>query len=319
MTVYVGLPLTGPRAADGNDAADGARLVLEQAGGVAGDLEVRAEFLDDARGKPWDPAAVGENARTAVQDSSTAAYIGELDSQPTRASLPITNDAGIVQISPGAGGVDLTLPAEGYPDSPDRYRPSGGATFARVIPDDGSEAAAAAELAADIGAARVSVASDGSPYQELVASQFTGAAANAGIEVVGAGESPDATLTPNEDGSLQLRGKDLYEISAALDPTELPGSSFPVEFRSSFGREPGPYAAYGYEAMSLALAAIGGAEKGEDFRPSVVGKVLDAERPDSILGRYAITEDGDSTLCAIQPYSLEGGRRVPEKPICPPG
>ena len=188
-----------------------------------------------------------------------------------------------------------------------------------MIPDDGSEASAAAELAADIGAARVSVASDGSPYQELVASQFTGAAADAGIEVVGAGGSPEATLTPNEDGSLQLRGKGEYEISAALDPAELPGSSFPAEFRSSFGREPGPYAAYGYEAMSLALEAIGDAEKGEDFRPAVVSKVLDAERPDSILGRYSITEDGDSTLCAVQPYSLEGSRRVPDKPICPPG
>ena len=118
MTVYVSLPLTGPREADGADAADGARLALEQAGGKAGSLEVRAEFLDDARGRPSDPVAVGENAREAVQDSSAAAYIGELDSEPTRGSLPITNEAGLLQVSPGAGGVDLTQPAAGYPESP---------------------------------------------------------------------------------------------------------------------------------------------------------------------------------------------------------
>ena len=121
MTVYVSLPLSGPAAHDGRDAADGARLAVEQAGGRAGDLEVRAEYLDDANPvHRWDPVAVGRNARRAVQDSSTAAYIGELDSQPTRASMPITNDAGIAQVSPGAGAVDLTKPASGYPDSPDR-------------------------------------------------------------------------------------------------------------------------------------------------------------------------------------------------------
>ena len=108
-----------------------ARLALEQAGEVAGSIQVSAEFLDDANGRGWDPAAVGRNARTAVQDSSAAAYIGELDSEPTRASVPITNDAGLLQVSPGAGGVDLTRPAAGYPDSPDRYRPSGDPNFAR--------------------------------------------------------------------------------------------------------------------------------------------------------------------------------------------
>jgi branched-chain amino acid transport system substrate-binding protein len=113
--VYVSLPLTGPRGADGNDAADGARLALEQAGGKAGSIDVTAQYLDDAKGKAWDPVAVGDNARRAIQDSAAAAYIGELDSAPTRASMPITNNAGLIQVSPGAGGVDLTEPATGYP------------------------------------------------------------------------------------------------------------------------------------------------------------------------------------------------------------
>ncbi|MFI5027157.1 MAG: hypothetical protein ACHQCI_10470, partial [Solirubrobacterales bacterium] len=98
VTVYVSLPLTGPRGADGSDAADGARLSLEQAQGRAGSIQVRATYLDDAKGRVWDPVTVGANARQAVQDSSAAAYIGELDSEPTRASVPITNDAGLVQV-----------------------------------------------------------------------------------------------------------------------------------------------------------------------------------------------------------------------------
>ena len=73
VAVYVSLPLTGPRGAEGRDAADGARLALEQAGGKAGSLRVSARYLDDAHGRTWDPVAVGANARAAVQDSSAAA------------------------------------------------------------------------------------------------------------------------------------------------------------------------------------------------------------------------------------------------------
>src|SRR3954454_22139 len=183
VAVYVSLPLTGPRAPEAREAADGARLALQEADGKAGSLQVRAHFLDDAKGKPWDPVAVGANARTAVQDSSAAAYIGELDSEPTRASAPITNQAGMVQVSPGAGAVDLTAPAAGYPDSPDRYRPSGDVSFARTVPADDVVVDAAAAWAAELGATTVAVTSDGSPFQDLAASEFKSAAAEHGIQV----------------------------------------------------------------------------------------------------------------------------------------
>src|SRR5689334_2080598 len=152
VKVYVSLPLTGPHGAGGRDAADGARLALEQAGGKAGSIQVTATYLDDAKGKIWDPVAVGANARAAVQDSSAAAYIGELDSEPTRASVPITNDAGLVQVSPGAGGVDLTRPATGYPNSPDRYQSSGTPNFARTVPADDVVVDAAANWVSELGA-----------------------------------------------------------------------------------------------------------------------------------------------------------------------
>ena len=321
VTVYVSLPLTGPRGADGRDAADGARLALEEARGKAGDLEVRAEFLDDANGEPWDPVAVGENARRAVADSSTAAYIGELDSQPTRASLPITNDAGIVQVSPGAGAVDLTRPAAGFEDSPDRYRPSGNTTFARAVPADDAEARAMAELAAELDARTISAVSDGTPYGDLMLAAFTEAAEEAGLRVPEEAAAVDLAFSANEGEGLRLSGPEAtYASSPLLDPSNLADKAFAADFESSFERPPGPYAAYGYEAMSLVLAAIGEADdSGRDFRPAVADAVLSAERPDSILGSYSITGDGDSTLCAIQPYRVGGLERTPEKPICPSG
>jgi ABC-type branched-subunit amino acid transport system substrate-binding protein len=275
--VYVSLPLTGPRAAEGNDAADGTRLALEQAGGEAGTLAVEASFLDDAHGASWDPIAVGANARSAAQDSSAVAYIGELDSQPTRASVPITNDAGIVQISPTAGAVDLTRSVEGVADSPARYQPSGSPSFARIVPADDVVAAAAAAWGSELGGAEV---------------------------VVDYGEGPPRAA---------------HAVAAELAPDRLPDRRFAGLFRDRFDRDPGPYAAYGYEAMAFALQAIGAANTNSDqFRTEVRDGVIGGERRESVLGPYSITDEGDSTVCMVQRYRVSRGKLQALEAPCPP-
>jgi branched-chain amino acid transport system substrate-binding protein len=315
VTVYVSLPLTGPRGPDGRDAADGARLALEEAAGKAGSIEVRARYLDDARGRPWDPVAVGANARASVQDSSAAGYIGELDSEPTRASAPITNDADLVQVSPGAGAVDLTAPAAGYPDSPDRYRPSGSVNFARTVPSDEVVVDAAAQWASDLGAKETEVASDGSAFEDLSAAEFRAAAAEHGTQVV-PGSAP-ASYRPGEQ-QLTVGGA-TYQLSAELDPKLLPDERFAARFAGRFHRDPGPYAAYGYEAMALVLQAIAGAgTDASSFRDNVRKGVFGAHRDGTVLGSYAITSDGDTTECMIQRYRLQGGLKPLGAP-CPTG
>jgi branched-chain amino acid transport system substrate-binding protein len=331
VAVYVSLPLTGPRAADGRDAADGARLALEQAGGRAGSLQVRAHYLDDARGRPWDAVAVGENARTAVQDHTTAAYIGELDSEPTRASAPITNQAGVVQVSPGAGAVDLTGPAAGYPDSPDRYRPSGNVSFARTVPADSVTIDAAASWASQLGVSSAAVTSDGSAFQNLAASEFRSVAAKHGIQV-SPGRPPKevavATTSAEpravyEPGSALLTvygpGTRRLQLSAQLDPKRLPGRDFAVRFAHRFNRAPGPSAAYGFEAMALVLQGIGDAgTDASSFRDDVRNSVIGAHRDETVLGSYSITSEGDTTECMIQRYRLAGATPVPLGAPCPP-
>ena len=129
-----------------------------------------------------------------------------------------------------------------------------------------------------------------------------------------------ARLTATPAGPLSLTsGEEAFEISSFLDPSNLQGKDFAGQFEASVGRPPGPLAAYGYEAMALALQAIAdGADAAEDFRGEVVDALLGAERPESVLGSYSVTDEGDSTLCAIQPYSVHGGEPTPGKPICPP-
>ena len=46
-------------------------------------------------------AAAGAIARRAVEDASAVGFIGDLDSGATRISLPITNQADLIQVSPG--------------------------------------------------------------------------------------------------------------------------------------------------------------------------------------------------------------------------
>jgi branched-chain amino acid transport system substrate-binding protein len=266
---------------------------------------------------------VGENARMAVQDSSAAGYIGELDSEPTRASVPITNDAGLVQVSPGAGAVDLTSPAAGYPDSPDRYRPSGSPNFARTAPSDEVVADAAADWASELNLREVAVVSDGSPFEDLMAAEFSSAAQERGVQVTrpktaaisarsGPVYDPGTQILDPGDGSPRLLS------SAELDPSSLPGTGFLGQFTQHFQRPPGPYAAYGYEAMELLLAAIRGAgTDASSFRDSVRNGVFGAHRDGTVLGAYAITEDGDTTECMIQRYRVQGATRTPLGAPCP--
>ena len=84
-------------------------------------------------------------------------------------------------------------------------------------------------------------------------------------------------------------------------------------FREEYGREPGPWAAYGYEAMASALAAI---DRADDplSRSSVVAAYFDGTERDSVLGTYSITEEGETTLeTPLAAYRVEAGEVVPAR------
>jgi branched-chain amino acid transport system substrate-binding protein len=148
LHVYVSLPDTDA----GRDAADGARLALADANGEAGGIKVEATYLDDGGGAP---AKVGANAREATQDSAAIAYLGDFDSGATRTSLPITNTAGMLQVSPASGATDLVDEFPGS-DQISELQTTGERTFGRVIPGDEAQARAAAEWVDDMGVRTVS-------------------------------------------------------------------------------------------------------------------------------------------------------------------
>jgi branched-chain amino acid transport system substrate-binding protein len=187
VTVYVSLPQRGPSGPDGRDAADGARLALAEAEGRAGGREVRAALLDDTVGRGaaarWSAARAGRNARRATRDAAAIAYIGELESGATRTSLPITNEARILQVSPGSSAEDLVREPGTFDGVPERFQPSGERTFARVVPSDRAQAQAGARWAAARGNERATVVVERSAFGRTVADAFAEEAASAGIEV----------------------------------------------------------------------------------------------------------------------------------------
>lgn len=110
LAVYLSVPQSGPRAAEGKQLAAGATKALADAGDKAGSHPIELKVLDDTGGgSKWDPVATAANARQANEDAATIGYLGELDPAATRTSLPITDLADIPQIVLGQvpGGLDV--------------------------------------------------------------------------------------------------------------------------------------------------------------------------------------------------------------------
>lgn len=225
LTVYLSTPLSGPSTEDGQDIADGAELALANADGQAADTAVELEVLDDATRKGWDAARTGANARLASQDSTAIAYLGELDSGATRTSLPITNEAGILQVSAGSGAEDLTRAALGSDQVPTLTQPSGLRTFGRVIPSDEAQGEVAAGWMSEMGIASVEVIGGEDPFGRTLISGLE--SSSAAPTVVGEGEGAEAFYVAAESTLLGPRppGGD-FGVQRSLLP--LPSDAAPI-------------------------------------------------------------------------------------------
>jgi len=356
VTIYVSMPLHGPEAVEGREVVSGAKLALADARGKVGQLAVRAVYLDDTAGRGararWSQAAAAANARQASEDSTAIAYLGDFDSGATRASLPVTNQARMLQVSPASAAVDLVQPFLGAGDElPEDVQPTGERTFGRVVPSDEVQAEAAAAWAKRLGARSVAAVSDGSQFGDTMVTAFRQAAT--GLLRTGSGradllyyggtavDAPAAVkrdLAPCSRQTLitsdAMFGATLFRriprgtvscplipageasshgvlvTSAAEDPAQLPtaGQRFVRAFGGRYRRAPGRYAAYGYEAMAVALDSIRRAGDRGDDRDSVVNAFFDTQNRNSVLGTYSIDEVGNTTLDRLAGYRLSNGR-----------
>jgi branched-chain amino acid transport system substrate-binding protein len=365
LAVYSSLPLQGSAAASSVEIVNGERLALAATGGHVGKFKVGYVSLDDANPQSGklDPEATSTNAKTAAQDTSTIAYLGEYSSAATAVSLPLINAAGILQISPSSPYVGLTSSLDAGQDEPERFYPSGKRNFGRLQPGDPAQAGVQVQLMRSLGVHELYVVDDQDPFEVPLAEIVSGDAERAGIGVAAhdsitttaptaaayAGEvekiersSADAVFFAGgpqrgaaalwralhrADPRLLLLGSNTLaspEFTAAIGAAAsqtylttpiLPLSDYPpaatrvlADYRRHFGGEPGPYALYGYEAMSVVLDAIRRAgDRGND-RQSVIDRFFATSNRDSVLGRYSVLASGETTLARYGVDRVSGGR-----------
>jgi branched-chain amino acid transport system substrate-binding protein len=185
LTVYSSLPLQGPSAAISQQIVGGEKLALSDAGGHVGKFVVSYVSLDDSNATTgeWDPGVTAANAKAAAQDPTTIAYLGDFNSGATAISLPLTNAAGILQVSPASPYVGLTSSLDAGQGEPERFYLGGKRTFGRVAPGDPVQAAAQVALMRQQGVRRLYVLIDQDPFDTPLAQIVVGDAEHAGIKV----------------------------------------------------------------------------------------------------------------------------------------
>jgi branched-chain amino acid transport system substrate-binding protein len=185
-TVYVSLPQVG--AGTGQDVVRGAQMALADHGGQAGGGPIAMQVLDNAspRTGRWTPARTARNARRAAGDPAAIAYIGEYNSAASAISIPITNEAGLLQVSPSNTYDGLTRRIRGVtaPGDPDRLLPTGRRTFGRIAPADRRQASAVARRVDELGLRRVLVVDDAEVYGAGMARMIAGELDRLGVDVV---------------------------------------------------------------------------------------------------------------------------------------
>ncbi len=205
-----------------------------------------------------------------------------------------------------------------------RSSPTGARTFGRVIPGDETQARAAAAWVDAMDVESVSVSADNSAFGKNVGQTFRDALTRARISEAADLDFYAGTGRPSDAGSVMVTDAQLtpeaiphlasgtLATSAALDPSQLPpaGAEFRERFTREYGRAPGRYAAYGYEAMALILDSIGRADDPAD-RPSVVEAVFETVDRRSVLGTYSIDETGETTLTKLTGYEIRDGLAKP--------
>lgn len=163
VTVYSSLALQGANKNQTGAMQRGMQLAFDAAGNKAGGVAVKYISLDDstAQAGTWDPGQTSENARKALRDPKTVAYMGEFNSGASAISIPILNQGGVPQISPTNTYVGLTTNEPGSEKGePQKYYPTGKRTFARIAPRDSIQGQALLTLTKEDGCSKVAIGND---------------------------------------------------------------------------------------------------------------------------------------------------------------
>jgi branched-chain amino acid transport system substrate-binding protein len=341
LDVYASQPPGATGGQTASDVLDAEQLALHQLGSKIGNFTLKLVTL---HGKE-----LSDNARTAIQDQKAIAYLGEIEPGTSQISVEITNELGLLEVSPTDTAVYLTQSTPAVSGAPGIYYPSSSTyheTFARVVPTTAQEAKAVVSEMQSLHLTKLYVSSDGQPYGASIADEVRQDAPGHGLTVVSAASSADAVFyggnssaaatTALDQAAAASPGaklfapsalyedsfaaslsagaqKNLYVSSPGFASSALPaaGQQFVTSFRSAYGHQPVPEAIFGYEAMSALLAVLKEAGKAAGNRATVVSDFRTLMDPaNSVVGPFSIN-GGDTSLASFIFASPESGKLVP--------
>ncbi len=188
IALYTSWPMQGAMLPEGTAMKQAVDLAIEhftEGGKIAGQ-KIEVVNLDDASPVTgtWDGTIEAENAQKCVNDPNCMAYLGTYNSGAAKISIPITNKAGIVQLTPANTYPGLTKPGFG-PGEPEIYRPAGTVNYFRTHAADDLQGAAGAAWAKCLGFKNVYILDDRQLYGKGIADVFADEAKKLGLQVVG--------------------------------------------------------------------------------------------------------------------------------------
>lgn len=293
---------------------------------------------------------LSDNARAAIVNTNTIAYVGELAPGSSADSIGITNAQDVLQVSPTDTAAELTQSTPAIPGAPSRYYESLSTynrTFARVVPTTAVEAKDVIAEMQSLRVKRLYVTGDGSEYGRTIAQEVT-ADASPSIVVVHspagaeatfyAGSSPSgATTTLNQAIAANPKVK-LFVPSALAYPgfvsqlstgvqrnlvvsmpgflpaaLDAAGKKFVSDFKKTYGHTPATQAIFGYAAMSALIDVIAQSGTSANNRGTVVHKFLAISNMPSVLGPLSVNGSGDTNVSAFVFGRVKAGKLVPFK------
>ncbi len=348
LSVYQSVP-PGPLSPETQDVLSAEQLALRQDGNPAaspGGLPAHigtftVKLLKASRYE------LSANARAAIVDASTIAYLGEASPGTSAGTLGITNAQYVLQVSPTDTAVELTQSSPAVPGSPDNYYESlsaNGRTFARVVPTTALEAKAVVSEMKALGVRRVYVVSDRSAYGNALRYAFVTRATGsitvtsspsgvdavfyAGSSATGAATAFNQAVSANPKAVLfapsalaqnsfaaslsPAAQHSLYVSEPGFTRANLPAQAqgFVSAFRAAYGHDPATQAIFGYAAVQAVIQALRNAGSSAGSRSTVVHDFFALRNLNSVLGPFSIDHNGDTSIAPFVFSRVKAGRLV---------
>ncbi len=168
----------------GVETINGMKIALKDRGYKVDGHQIELEVMDNGdEDGLWRENLEKEIAQKAASDKNVLVYLGPIDSGAAKISIPITNKAGLSQISSINTWPGLTQPGFAIGE-PGIFYPTGVRNYFRVCPTDSLQGVYGAIWASEIGFKNIFIFDDNESYGKGISSIFEKKAIELGLNVI---------------------------------------------------------------------------------------------------------------------------------------